>query len=53
MNASQAALVNKFASEPLEQSEMWVGDNVLSKIQPFISFIFRSPTILAWKRLQS
>ena len=27
MNASQAALVNKFASEPLEQSEMWVGDN--------------------------
>ena len=25
MNASQAALVDKFASEPLEQSEMWVG----------------------------
>jgi len=24
MNASQAALVDKFASEPLEQSEMWV-----------------------------
>ena len=53
MNASQAALVNKFASEPLEQSEMWVGDHVLSKFQAIISFIFRSHTILAWKRLQS
>ena len=29
MNASQAALVDKFASEPLEQSEMWVGDRIL------------------------
>ena len=33
MNASQAALVEKFASEPLEQSEMWVGDLILKKFQ--------------------
>ena len=32
MNASQAALVNKFASEPLEQNEMWVGDNDFNQI---------------------
>ena len=60
MNASQAALVNKFASEPLEQSEMWVGDNYFSKIQiafnkiqAFISSILRSHTTLAWRRRQS
>ena len=32
MNAPQSALVDKFASEPLEQSEMWVGDIILSHI---------------------
>ena len=32
MNAPQSALVDKFASEPLEQSEMWVGDIILSQI---------------------
>ena len=35
MNASQAALVNKFASEPLEQKEMWVGDNDINEIKNY------------------
>ena len=36
MNASQAALVDKFASEPLEQSEMWVGDLILENFKAII-----------------
>lgn len=49
MNASQAALVNKFASEPLEQSEMWVGDKYFEQIP---NYYFLHPKVTYYPGLE-
>ena len=48
MNASQAALVDKFASEPLEQSEMWVGDCILIEVQATAPNLHGDPLFSKW-----
>ena len=53
MNDSQAALVQKFASEPLEQSEAWVCCTFFSFFRWTSCWAFRSLGILASRKLQN
>ena len=54
MNDSQAALVQKFASEPLEQSEAWVCCCFFLQLYRWSScWAFRSLGILALRKLQN